>query len=687
MNNQASITIRNQFKKQTTNAIISIIFFIVIYLLLIAFSVGLTIGGVYLGIMIIVVAPSIITVLIGIGLASLGVLVFLFLLKFLLSTQKIDRSHLQEISAKDEPELFAMIEEIVKKVETDFPKKVYLSSDVNACVFYDSSFWSMFFPSKKNLQIGLGLVNTISKSELKAILSHEFGHFSQKSMKLGSYVYQVNQVIHNLLYQNDGYEKLIHKWSSGNEFIAFFVRLAVWIINAIQWILQKMYEIVNKSYMGVSREMEFHADEVAASITGIEPIKSSLLRMSLADASFNSVLSFYEGKIFHNLKSSNLYKEQEFVLQFLSSQEKFPMKNGLPYIPLALSKEYDKSKLVIDNQWASHPSIEDRIERLEQLQLPNVELDHSQAKHVFKQYDKWEIERTESLFQEIKFKQAPTKLAFESFEKEFRQDFKKNTFPSIYNGYYNEHNPSKVDFSTATSNDRVSNDVESLFSNQRKEVVDKLVALESDQQIIQQIADKLIPIRTFDYDGKKYKNKEAKSLLKKIDKSIHQLKESINKFDQEIFCFFRNLEVNRKGTHELKNHYSKFYEYDDQLNEYLELYKDFSESMQFIQYTTTIEEIHQNFKALRPKEKKLKKYLSQFIEESLIQTEITPEIKENIELYLSKEWQYFGNVMYFDKNVEMLHIAIQNFMYLASRKYFLIKKELLNFQAELTSNV
>ena len=151
---------------------------------------------------------------------------------------KVDRSHLHEITRKDEPALFSMIDEIVEKVDTSFPKKVYLSSNVNAAVFYDSSFWSMFFPIRKNLQIGLGLVNTVSKSELKAILSHEFGHFSQKTMKVGSYVYNVNQVIFNMLYDNESYERLIQRWGSISDYITIFVLIAIKIIEFIQWILR-----------------------------------------------------------------------------------------------------------------------------------------------------------------------------------------------------------------------------------------------------------------------------------------------------------------------------------------------------------------------------------------------------------------------------------------------------------------
>ncbi|MBK6964785.1 MAG: hypothetical protein IPH20_12810 [Bacteroidales bacterium] len=73
---------------------------------------------------------------------------------------------------------------------TSCPKKVYLSSDVNAAVFYDSSFGVCFFPIKKNLQIGLGLVNTITETELKAILAHEFRTLLAKNNESRSYVYK-----------------------------------------------------------------------------------------------------------------------------------------------------------------------------------------------------------------------------------------------------------------------------------------------------------------------------------------------------------------------------------------------------------------------------------------------------------------------------------------------------------------
>ena len=278
-----------QFKQQATKAVAAIILFLITYLLILGLAVGLTITSVYLGIALMTNVISIFTIGIGLGLCSLGILILIFLVKFLFKTNTVDRSHLIEITKSEEPALFNMIEEVARDVGTSAPKKVYLSADVNASVFYNSSFWSMFFPIRKNLQIGLGLINVTSDEELKAILAHEFGHFSQKTMKVGSYVYNVNHVIHNMLHDNDGYDHIIQSWAEISGFFAIFASLAIYIIRAIQWILIKVYTVVNKSYMALSREMEFQADEIAAHVTGYIPLKESLLRLDIAQYSFNKL--------------------------------------------------------------------------------------------------------------------------------------------------------------------------------------------------------------------------------------------------------------------------------------------------------------------------------------------------------------------------------------------------------------
>jgi len=415
-----NIVLTSSFKNQTVKAILSIILFIAVYLALIAGALLLTYYCVFFAFKIIAAKAMFITIAVGAGLVSIGILVLIFLFKFMFSKTKVDLSHLVEITEADEPQLFQMIKETVEEVGTRFPKKVYLSADVNASVFYNSNFWSMFFPIRKNLQIGMGLVNSVTKNELKAILAHEFGHFSQRTMKVGSYVYNVNHIIHNMLYDNDGFNSLVSNWSQVSGIISVFVIGAVKIAELIQWILQKVYSVVNKSYMALSREMEFHADEIAANVTGHQPLKHSLMRLDLADTAFNKTLQHYEGRFAENISTDNLYPQQQFVMEYLAQKAGIPSNNGLPQVHLNENSQLGYSKLVIKNQWASH------------INQQNLN----------------------------------------SFQTAFKSEMDKEQLPSFYNGYYESKSPIFFDIEKEATHPNAIQ-LDHLFSNEKVALVNQ----------------------------------------------------------------------------------------------------------------------------------------------------------------------------------------------------------------------
>jgi len=86
-------------------------------------------------------------------------------------------------------------------------------------------------PGRKNLVIGLGLVNRLNLSEFKAVLAHEFGHFSQNSMKLGSYVYTSNRIIGEIVFGRDWLDDLIAGFCQTDIRIAVFA----WALAGIVW--------------------------------------------------------------------------------------------------------------------------------------------------------------------------------------------------------------------------------------------------------------------------------------------------------------------------------------------------------------------------------------------------------------------------------------------------------------------
>ncbi len=679
------IQLTPEFKNQTTRAIVAIIFFVLTYLVILALATGLTVACMYGGLMMITAAPHFITIVLGLGLASMGILVLIFLLKFMFKFHKVDRSHLHEIKRKDEPALFSMIDEIVEKVDTSFPKKVYLSSNVNAAVFYDSSFWSMFFPIRKNLQIGLGLVNTVSKSELKAILSHEFGHFSQKTMKVGSYVYNVNQVIFNMLYDNESYERLIQRWGSISDYITIFVLIAIKIIEFIQWILRGLYNIVNKSYMALSREMEFHADEIAAHVTGFEPLKTSLLRLSLADHALNQVFSFYEGKMKENLVSDNVYKEHSFVLNYLANYNEIPIENNLPAVSLEALNKFNKSKLIIKNQWASHPSVADRIERLEQGNIQIINDGDAPANTVFKNIENLQKLFSDRIFKQVEYTDKTSAIPFEEFKVGYENDFLNNSFPEIYNGYYDDKNPRFFELKTAKpSEDDTS--FETLFSDKNVDLVYTARSLEKDIITLEQITSKAIAVKTFDYDGQKYQRKESRKLTERLKKELADINQQITANDLKIFELCLKQEKVQYKIPQLEHLYATIFELDKEWETKYGLYRRLEGNLQFINYSLSIEEIESNFYQIRPLETQLKEGIKAMLDNKTYAEQMTPDIKENFELYLSKKWDYFGRQRYFENNLSILFTALNNYAQMLSKGYFEHKKRLLNYQIELMDN-
>lgn len=675
-----NIQISPNFKKQSRKAISAIIAFIIFYIILLCLAFAFTIACIAGGIAMIVAKPMFFTLALGIGLAGLGVMIIVFLFKFMFSKHKTDLSNYKEITRKEEPKLFAFIDEIVKTTETKFPKKVYISSEVNASVFYDSSFWSMFLPIKKNLHIGLGLVNSVTHDELKAILSHEFGHFSQKSMKVGSYVYNVNQVIFNLLFDNDSYNKLILNWANVSGYFSIFVSIGIKIIEGIQWLLGKMYNVVNKNYLALSREMEFHADEVAANVTGYLPLKTSLLRLDLANQGLTNVISFYDTKIEDAITSENLFKEQTFVMNFLAEKQNISVENNLPNVTGNDSNTFSKSKLIIKNQWASHPETEERIEALEKLNIVKKNPNNSPANTIFENIEKWQKYFTDKIFSSVNFPKDETKNTLEEFKNNYLELYDKETFNPVFLNYYDNHSPTNFEIENPIES---IHSFEMLFNEETSEWAKELLVLENDKQIIEAIENKQIDCNTFDFEGVKYKIKEAYKVKSKINSYIEELKNKLNTNDQNIFNHFYAIAKKQNKDEYLKNVCTKYLSFDKIFDSNLELYTKIVDYLQFTSETNTFENIKSKFYGFKSLEELFQKELLSLAQIMLDREEISKEKFATVEEFSSKPKSYFSGEKYDDYNLEHLYEMLNLFQILSQRNYFLTKKDWVDYQASL----
>ncbi|MDH3269172.1 MAG: M48 family metalloprotease, partial [Ignavibacteria bacterium] len=589
-----------------------------------------------------------------------------------------------EINKDQQPKLFELIESISKEIETNFPQKVYLGAGVDAMVFYDSNFRNLFFPSKENLMIGLGLVNSMSESELKAILAHEFGHFTQRSLNVYSYVYIENLIIYKMLIDEENYQTLILKFS---RVLGRFGWIVIIYSRIIRWILRKVYEIVSKSYMALSRKMEFHADEISAEVAGSLPAKTALLRSRLASDSFNYIWQFYYNRNSENIKSENIYPQHAYVMLRFAERFGVKIENNLPQVTKEIISRFNRSKLVIADQWASHPSIEDRVKKIEQLNIPST-LSVESAWNLFVDLEEIQKTLTEKLFRYWQFQEAPVNHSLEEFKEKYLEDSEKHTFNKKYNHFYEFRDISRFEVKLAIdqNEENIFNDFTEIYTDKNVDFIHQFSGLDMDLKTVESISKKEIPIETFEYDGIKYQSEQSKELLEKLVKQHEELYKQVNELDINIYIFFYELGKLSGRHEELIKYYETYFYFLEEDKSNLKIYLDLINSMQFIYRVHSFNQIEIKLEEMGEKEDIFKERMNNILNDSNYQSIISEEQKEKFNKYLAQGWSYFENQKYNEEALKVLEEAIFQFYELCSRAPFYALKKLLDFQIEILEN-
>lgn len=242
-------------------------------------------------------------------------MLFVFTLKFIFKLKNFKPENRIELDLKKEPKLQAFINQICVEAKAPKPKRVYIDPDVNAYVAYSNTWLSLFMPVKKNLTIGLGLVNALNLTEFKAVIAHEFGHFAQRTMAVGSFIMSANTIIHDMIFTRDKWDELLDQWRGTD------IRLSIiaWIITPVIWVIRQVlnlfYQFLNIMYSSLSREMEFNADRVAVSLTGSNAIISALWNLDSGFESWNETISHAYLASQKNMYVKNLYLHNEKSIQ------------------------------------------------------------------------------------------------------------------------------------------------------------------------------------------------------------------------------------------------------------------------------------------------------------------------------------------------------------------------------------
>lgn len=552
INRMDKLDISATFRRQVHKVIGSIVMFMIVYLLLVAAAIGLAFVCGWLGVFIMTGLHNILALAFGLGLMGLGISVIVFLIKFIFAVSKDENPQRVLITEEAQPRLFGFIRKLAKETQTAFPKNIYLSPEVNAAVFYNSSFWSMFLPIRKNLNIGLGLVNSVNISEFKAVMAHEFGHFSQRSMRLGSFTYNVNRVIHNMLYDNRGYSNFLSTWGRLHGAMTLFARAAAYIAGGIQWLLRGMYTFINRNYMGLSREMEFHADAVAAGAAGANNLVSALSRIEIATGCYKTALAEADQRVKQNSVSRNIFSNQLTILRSVAEE----------YKP-------SRSRINFQNQWASHPTLQERKTQLEKLQLERA-ADPTGAWSLFDKAESLQETMTANLYRSLKFDSPTTFYENREFEDQYRAMKAGYALPAAYRGFYDGRyvETKDWDLEMLSSEPVPALAFGQLFNETNGQLQSDINNNKRDVETAKAIGEEKIAVKSFDFDGVKYAAGAAKTVALQLEEEIDAQEQRQKTLDKEAFRYF----LHRSGPsrQQLLTNYSRWKQLNGRYEEYVQ---------------------------------------------------------------------------------------------------------------------
>lgn len=232
-----------------------------------------------------------------------------------------------EITERDHPKLFAFMARICEEVGADEPHRVYLMPDYTTGVRIHYNAVSLFVPPKKDLMVGLGLINSLNLSEFKAVLAHEFGHVNQDS-NIHACIIVVSGLIYNLAFSRDWLDRLIDwlKQAGAGAAVGYPLGWALWLVRAT---LAAVYRLLGQNRFQIAREQEYRSDLIAASVAGSDAIVHGLLRTKFGAETLDFAMDELRKAKQHKLYSSDLYFHQHAVADLYRKKKKDP-KRGIP---------------------------------------------------------------------------------------------------------------------------------------------------------------------------------------------------------------------------------------------------------------------------------------------------------------------------------------------------------------------
>lgn len=251
-----------------------------------------------------------------------------------------------ELDAAAEPALFAEIRRIAERTGQTAPAHVYVMPQVNAFVTERGGL--MGLRSERVMGIGLPLFAVLSVAELRAVLTHELGHFYGGDTKVGPWIYATRRALARTL-ENLG-------WAHGLLGKDRFSTTAKAILVVVMGPFDALGRVILRVTEAISRAQELSADALAARTVSGKAVADGLTKVHQASLAF---APFFDGEVAPLLRAGRLPPLAAGFRAFLQAESVSGAVSNATREELAAGKA---------NAYDSHPPLKERVEHA--LSLP-----------------------------------------------------------------------------------------------------------------------------------------------------------------------------------------------------------------------------------------------------------------------------------------------------------------------------
>ncbi|HEV8270806.1 MAG TPA: hypothetical protein VGQ04_05830, partial [Chitinophagaceae bacterium] len=386
----------------------------------------------------------------------------------------------------------------------------------------------------------------------------------------------------------------------------------------------------------------------------------------------------------------NVYANHHIVMKQYAEDFNLPLQLNVPVADEAFFNNFQTRRVNIKNQWASHPTREDRERHLNSLHVEATPENES-AWMIFDNPEKLQKDITNILY-----RNAPVDLKVRSipgieFKERFLNTIVSNKLPEAYNGYYDNQQLNEMDINkvlTGSDEQQITkNEFEKLFAAEKIAMRKQLNSNKEDSQILQAIINKQIDVKNLDFDGEKYKKDEAPALLEKLNTEIEIQKNQIQLHEEKIVRFFFKAAGKIGAENTLKEKYITLFENQKKADLTFAIGRQVINILSPLLHgqKVSIDKAREMASALRTESDNLKPLLQHWSAKGVFDT--NESLKTTIERFKKTDYFFFSDNQFFDTELKDIHSVSIDSLDLISNYRFQSFKNLLEYQLEVYNKV